>query len=145
MTSTGRSIAVGVYMDALALDLGDDLGEVEDLHGDLAGAGDLGVEDVIGEIGPARDAQMQGGLAVRPPQPDQAHDLALGVDHCGDAVERARELAAIDDREAAGRFRNQSPVIRIGAVNELRDKRNPGPSTANSVFERASRTILHLL
>jgi hypothetical protein len=93
------SIAVGVYMDALALDLGDDLGEVADLHGDLAGAGDLGVEDVIGEIRPARDAQMQSGLAVRPPQPDQAHGLALGIDHCGDAVERARERAAIYDRK----------------------------------------------
>src|SRR5215813_2906306 len=44
------SISVGVYMDVLDLDLGDDLGEMEDLHGDLAGAGGLGVEDVIGEI-----------------------------------------------------------------------------------------------
>src|SRR5262245_66688824 len=114
-------------MDALARDLGDDLGEMEDLHGDLAGTGDLGVEGVIGEIGPARDAQMQSGLAVRPRQPDQAN----GAINTPSPLAAARRSAATPCWPAANKVvpcAGEDPSNPLAAINLILGLKNTARS-----------------
>ena len=131
--------------------LGDDLGEVGIWHGDLAGAGDLGVEDVIGEIGPARDAEMQEAApAVRPTAARTRRMASLWGSTTAAMRSRAAQrelLAAIDGREAAGGFRNRiagSPD-RCQSIS-FETKRESRPLDREQLSsERASRTILHLL